>query len=196
MAMMVFFIMLALANGGIHSFSVAAWVAQGMTLELANGALTGYLFASAIGVLAGGYIADWTKRHGLVATFGFIAAASLMLLVGNGTFQGYALVMAMIACRLADRHDHAITRYAGARRGPARASGRRVWHCFHRLQYWRHGGAAAFRLVAGSGRTTADLHHHRRLHAADSGDGDWAGMAAGAPPPRGHDCGGMTGFSH
>ena len=100
MAMMVFFIMLALANGGIHSFSVAAWVAQGMSLELANGALTGYLFASAIGVLMGGYIADWTKRHGLVATFGFIAAASIMLLVGNGVFQGYALVAAMISSGL------------------------------------------------------------------------------------------------
>jgi MFS family permease len=100
MAMMVFFIMLALANGGIHSFSVAAWVGQGMSLELANGALTGYLFASAIGVLMGGYIADWTKRHGLVATFGFIAAASIMLLIGNGVFQGYALVAAMISSGL------------------------------------------------------------------------------------------------
>jgi MFS family permease len=100
LAMMVFFIMLALANGGIHSFSVAAWVGQGMTLELANGALTGYLFASAMGVLVGGHIADWTKRHGLVATFGFIAAASVMLAIGNGIFQGYALIGAMICAGL------------------------------------------------------------------------------------------------
>jgi MFS transporter, FSR family, fosmidomycin resistance protein len=100
LAMMVFFITLALANGGIHSFSVAAWVGQGMSLERASMALTAYLFASALGVLVGGYIADWTKRHGLVATFGFIAAASIMLLIGNDTFQGYALVAAMISCGL------------------------------------------------------------------------------------------------
>jgi len=100
LAMMVFFITLALANGGIHSFSVAAWVGQGMSLELASAALTAYLFASALGVLVGGYIADWTKRHGLVATFGFIAAASVMLLIGNGVFQGYALVAAMISSGL------------------------------------------------------------------------------------------------
>ncbi|GGJ39178.1 MFS transporter [Neoroseomonas lacus] len=98
LAMTLFFITLALSNGGIQNFSVAAWVdGQGLSLTMANAALTTFLFASAGGVLAGGVVADRTRNHGLVAAFGFGSAAALMLLVGSATLPGVALVPAMAA---------------------------------------------------------------------------------------------------
>lgn len=98
LAMTLFFVTLAMANGGIQNFSVAAWVdGQGMSLTMANAALTAFLFASAGGVLAGGIIADRTKHHGLVAAFGFGSAATLVLLVGSGAAGGLMLVPVMAA---------------------------------------------------------------------------------------------------
>lgn len=96
LAMALFFVTLALSNGGIQNFSVAAWVdGQGLSLAMANAALTTFLFASAGGVLAGGVIADRTRNHGLVAAFGFGSAAALMLLVGSFALPGLALVPVM-----------------------------------------------------------------------------------------------------
>ena len=51
----------------------------GVTLSVANAALTAFLFATAIGVLAGGFVADATKRHGDVAAAGFGARRLLIL---------------------------------------------------------------------------------------------------------------------
>lgn len=98
LAMTLFFVTLALSNGGIQNFSVAAWVdGQGLSLTMANAALTAFLFASAGGVLFGGVVADRTKHHGLVAAFGFGGAASLMLLVGGGGLPVLLLVPVMAA---------------------------------------------------------------------------------------------------
>ena len=47
-------------------------------LSAANLALSSFLFASAIGVLVGGVIADRTRRHGDVAAFGYASAAILI----------------------------------------------------------------------------------------------------------------------
>lgn len=98
LAMTLFFVTLAMSNGGIQNFSVAAWVdGQGLSLTMANAALTAFLFASAGGVLFGGIVADRTKHHGLVAAFGFGSAAALVLLVGSGAVGGLALVPLMAA---------------------------------------------------------------------------------------------------
>lgn len=97
LAMTLFFVTLAMSNGGLQNFSVAAWVdGQGLSLTLANAALTAFLFASAGGVLAGGIVADRTRNHGLVAAFGFGSAAALVLLVGGG-LPGPLLVPVMAA---------------------------------------------------------------------------------------------------
>jgi FSR family fosmidomycin resistance protein-like MFS transporter len=62
-----FFVMLALAHGGVTSFGVSALVAlYDVSLVEANVPLSAYLFASALGVLAGGIAADRTHRHDLV----------------------------------------------------------------------------------------------------------------------------------
>jgi MFS family permease len=98
LAMTLFFVTLAMSNGGIQNFSVAAWVdGQGLSLTMANAALTAFLFASAGGVLFGGIVADRTKHHGLVAAFGFGSAAALVLLVGMGAVGGLLLVPVMAA---------------------------------------------------------------------------------------------------
>jgi FSR family fosmidomycin resistance protein-like MFS transporter len=98
LAMTLFFVTLAMSNGGIQNFSVAAWVdGQGLSLTMANAALTAFLFASAGGVLFGGIVADRTKHHGLVAAFGFGSAAALVLLVGTGGVGGLLLVPVMAA---------------------------------------------------------------------------------------------------
>lgn len=98
LAMTLFFVTLAMSNGGIQNFSVAAWVdGQGLSLTLANAALTAFLFASAGGVLFGGVVADRTRNHGLVAAGGFGSAAALVLLVGSGAVPGLLLVPVMAA---------------------------------------------------------------------------------------------------
>jgi FSR family fosmidomycin resistance protein-like MFS transporter len=98
LAMMLFFVTLSLSNGALQSFSVAAWVdGQGLSLTMANAALTAFLFASAGGVLFGGIVADRTRNHGLVAAGGVGSAATLVLLVGTGAVPGLVLVPVMAA---------------------------------------------------------------------------------------------------
>ncbi len=91
-----FFTLLALSTGALTNYSaVALTQIYGVTLSAANVALTSFLFASAVGVLAGGFIADATRRHGDVAGFGFGAAAVLILLVGTVNLGPVLLAVAM-----------------------------------------------------------------------------------------------------
>ena len=77
-----FFIMTSMTSSGMQSFSVAALVHLYDTpLAVASSALTGYLFASAAGILVGGAIADRTRRHDFVAAFAFIMTGLAVLLV-------------------------------------------------------------------------------------------------------------------
>ena len=60
--------LLGLSNAGISNFGVVALMSgYGVSFSAANIALTAFLGASAVGVLAGGYLADRTSRHGQVA---------------------------------------------------------------------------------------------------------------------------------
>src|SRR5882724_3254132 len=64
----IFFMLLGLSNAGISNFGVVALMSgYGTAFGTANLALTCFLGASAIGVLAGGFLADRTERHGQVA---------------------------------------------------------------------------------------------------------------------------------
>ncbi len=77
-----FFAMTSMTSSGMHSFSVAALVElHGTPLAVASAALTGYLFASALGILLGGAIADRTSRHDYVAAFAFIITGVLVIAV-------------------------------------------------------------------------------------------------------------------
>ncbi|WP_439549903.1 MFS transporter [Falsiroseomonas sp.] len=78
-----FFILIALSIGGVNGFVVAALVTgNGLSLTLASTALTFFLVGSALGVLLGGWIADRSTRHGLVAAAGFGAGAVITATLG------------------------------------------------------------------------------------------------------------------
>jgi MFS family permease len=82
LSLTVFFLLLGLSTGGIQNFGIAALMdGHGVTLTAANVALTAYLGMSALGVLAGGWAADRTRRHGEFAALAFAVNAALVLLV-------------------------------------------------------------------------------------------------------------------
>ena len=96
MGLVMFFTMLSLSSGALTNYSaVALTTLYGITLSAANVALSGFLFATAIGVLAGGFIADATRRHGDVAAAGFGGSAVLILLVGTIDLGPVLLFLAM-----------------------------------------------------------------------------------------------------
>ena len=79
---LVFFIGIALSMRGITSFSVSVLhVLYETPLALASTVLSAYLFASPVGVLAGGWLADRTARHDWVAAGCLLTIAISILLV-------------------------------------------------------------------------------------------------------------------
>jgi len=91
-----FFTLLSLSNGGITSFSVVALMnGYGVSFSAANAALTAFLGASAAGVLAGGVLADRTRRHGQVAATCFAINAAIVLFIALTTLHPIALTVAM-----------------------------------------------------------------------------------------------------
>jgi predicted MFS family arabinose efflux permease len=91
-----FFMLLSLSNGGISSFSVVAFMSgYGISFAAANVALSVYLAAGAVGVLAGGFLADRTRRHGHVAAACFAINACLILLVALVTLPPVLLTLVM-----------------------------------------------------------------------------------------------------
>ncbi|TCH97931.1 MFS transporter [Roseococcus sp. SYP-B2431] len=96
LSLLVFFTLIAFSNTAIQGFAVSAWeAASGVSLTAANVALTAWLAASAVGVLVGGYVADRTRRHGLVAALGLGAAAVLILIAGLGDLAAGPLTAVM-----------------------------------------------------------------------------------------------------
>lgn len=96
LSLLVFFTLIAFSNTAVQGFAVSAWqAATGISLAAANIALTAWLATSAIGVLAGGHVADRTKRHGLVAAAGLGAATVLILFAGLGDLAPVPLTVVM-----------------------------------------------------------------------------------------------------
>jgi MFS transporter, FSR family, fosmidomycin resistance protein len=91
-----FFALMSLSGSGISNFSVVALTsAFGTSLSVANVALTAYLAAHALGVLAGGFIADKTRRHAEVAAVGYAVNAGIVLAIGTAGFDALPLILAM-----------------------------------------------------------------------------------------------------
>ncbi|MDB5380693.1 MAG: major facilitator superfamily 1 [Rhodospirillales bacterium] len=96
-----FFVLLSLSAGGLQSFSIVAFTeGRGLSLGVANAALTAWLTLSAIGVLVGGIIADRTRQHGLVAAAGFAAATVLILAIALLPLPVTAIIVLMGASGL------------------------------------------------------------------------------------------------
>jgi MFS family permease len=93
LAMTGFFMLISLSNGGVQSFSVVALTeGHGTAYAAATLALSVFLGCSAAGVLAGGILADRTRRHGAVAAAGYSLAAGLIALVWLLPLPGLLLV--------------------------------------------------------------------------------------------------------
>lgn len=90
------FMLLSLSTGAIEKFSVSALV-QGFSIPLlvANQGLTAFLLMSALGVLFGGYLADRTTKHGMVAASAFALAALCVLLIVTVQLPSLILILVM-----------------------------------------------------------------------------------------------------
>jgi MFS family permease len=76
------FILLAAMNSGVQNFSVVALAAlHGTPLSISNAGLSVYLTMTALGVLAGGFVATRTRRHDLAATICLVVFATSVLLL-------------------------------------------------------------------------------------------------------------------
>ena len=95
LALMIFFMLLGLSNAGLNSFSVVALMqAYEMQFATANVALTAFLGLSALGVLAGGILADRTRRHAQVAAACFAANAAIVLAIALMPLPHWLIVIA------------------------------------------------------------------------------------------------------
>ena len=91
-----FFALLSLSGSGISNFSVVALRGAFDTpLATASVALTVYLAMQALGVLAGGFIADKTRRHAEVASVGYAINACIVLAIGTMGLGAAPLMAAM-----------------------------------------------------------------------------------------------------
>ena len=93
-----FFMLLGLSNAGIGNFGVVALMSgYDTSFSTANIALTAYLGASAVGVLAGGFLADRTQRHSQVSAACFAVNAAIVLVIATVTLPAVLLTAAMTA---------------------------------------------------------------------------------------------------
>jgi MFS transporter, FSR family, fosmidomycin resistance protein len=92
LSLTLWFTLLALSTSGIQNFSIVALnTLYGIPLAATSAALTAFLVASALGVLAGGHIADKTTRHAEVAIAGFLCCAVATIAVGTFNLGAYGI---------------------------------------------------------------------------------------------------------
>ena len=88
-----FFMMTAMISIGLNSFSVAALIELYDTpLPIAGAALTIFLAGGFVGVLLGGYLADKTTRHDLIAASAFVLSAGVIILIGGFRLPNMAML--------------------------------------------------------------------------------------------------------
>jgi FSR family fosmidomycin resistance protein-like MFS transporter len=93
---LLFFLCLAMANGGIQTYAVVALAAiHGTPASVANIGLSGFLLMSAGGVLLGGIIADRTIHHERVAAVGFACTSTMAVLMGWADMPAALLIGVM-----------------------------------------------------------------------------------------------------
>lgn len=91
-----FFFMIAMALGGIQSFSSASLRdLYGMSLAWATASYTAYMLASAGGMLWGGFIAAKTSQHDKTIAVAFSVAGALSLVLASGWVSPLLAVVLM-----------------------------------------------------------------------------------------------------
>tara|TARA_B100000029_G_scaffold516270_2_gene628289 strand:+ start:514 stop:1731 length:1218 start_codon:yes stop_codon:yes gene_type:complete len=90
----VFFVLTAAASNGMQTFSVSALVALFDTpIVTASASLTAFLFATSVGILLGGVLADYTGRHDLIAAVAFGLTAIIIGFIGAVPFSSLILIL-------------------------------------------------------------------------------------------------------
>lgn len=88
-----FFMTTAMISIGLNSFTVAGLMElHGLSLPVAGFALATFTGAGVVGVLLGGYLADKTTRHDLIAATAFVASAGVVVLVGSVNLPHFAML--------------------------------------------------------------------------------------------------------
>jgi FSR family fosmidomycin resistance protein-like MFS transporter len=86
LAAFAYFALIATALIGVQTFGVTGLMRVYETpMALATAALTAFLLGSATGILAGGFLADRTQRHDVIAVSGLIGTAALMMVLATGS---------------------------------------------------------------------------------------------------------------
>lgn len=97
----VFFALTALATSGLMAFAIPANVTlHGIDDVFAGSILTAHLVAGAVGVLVGGWLADRTQRHNLVASLAIGGMAISVVVLAQQGIGLAAVVVAMLIAGL------------------------------------------------------------------------------------------------
>ncbi|MEO8169777.1 MAG: MFS transporter [Oxalobacteraceae bacterium] len=96
-----FFLITAMALGGIQSFSSASLRAlYGMSLPLATTAFTAYMLASAAGMVWGGFLAAKTSQHDRTIALAFTGSGAMALIIATGWASSWGALLLMGAVGL------------------------------------------------------------------------------------------------
>ena len=97
-----FFFLTSVALGGIQAFSSTSLTAlYGISLATAATAYTTFMLSSALGMVAGGFLAARAHNHGRTIAIAFLFAAGLALLVSASLVPGAMVILVMGAMGLA-----------------------------------------------------------------------------------------------
>jgi sugar phosphate permease len=92
LAAFAYFALAATSQIGLQTFMTPALIALYRTpLGTATAALTAFLVGSSAGIFTGGFLADRTARHDLMAGGGMLGSAVVMLAVASGALPGAGL---------------------------------------------------------------------------------------------------------
>jgi MFS family permease len=93
----VYFITSSAATSALSGLTIVVLVAHfGVTKSLAGIILLAYLIAASVGVIAGGFIADKTKRHDLVLIVTMLIAAVVTAIAATGLVTFWVCVLMLI----------------------------------------------------------------------------------------------------
>jgi MFS family permease len=97
LTMFFFFLVTTMSTNGTQTFLIVALgEIHNTPVEAAAAALTGFLIAGAFGGLIGGWVADHTTRHNVIATVAFSVVAAGMILIGEINLPVAALTFVMV----------------------------------------------------------------------------------------------------
>ena len=91
-----FFIFYGMASGGLVAFTASSLInLHGVSVDIANTALTGHLFGIVGGILIAGLIVDRYQRHGITAAGAMILAGVFVLIPQIAGLHPFVLVAVM-----------------------------------------------------------------------------------------------------